>query len=297
VRAMKRIIVGIASCLIGISIFSQDAAVGLDRTQGPYMGEIPPGLDPKIFAEGFVSVPGRYATSICFSKDCLECYITVRNAAFTVLDILATRYEKGQWTVPAKVAFSDGLTKRPSLADKDQTLYFGEGPHIYKAMRTATGWSAPERLPAPVNSPREEYTFELSDLGNAWICSWRTGGAGGCDIWRIEPEDGKLAKAVNQRELNTLGNDCSGMPGPNESYVLWQSDRPGGFGGMDVYISYADGHGGWSPPENLGPSINTSANEGSPFLSPDGKYLFFSRETANGSDIYWVSVKAFLTAR
>jgi Tol biopolymer transport system component len=47
----------------------------------------------------------------------------------------------------------------------------------------------------------------------------------------------------------------------------------------------------WTEPENLGNKINTSANEFGPFLSPDGKYLFFCRHDGKKGDIYWVDIK------
>jgi hypothetical protein len=84
------------------------------------------------------------------------------------------------------------------------------------------------------------------------------------------------------------------MPGPGEEYVVWNSNRPGGFGGTDIYISFPDGQGGWTEPRNMGAAINSSGNDGSASLSPDQKYLFFCRETSGDSNIYWVSVGAFL---
>ncbi len=84
------------------------------------------------------------------------------------------------------------------------------------------------------------------------------------------------------------------MAGPNEAYVMYSSDRPGGQGRTDLYISFSDGQGGWSPPRNLGLGINSADGEVSPSFSADYKVLFFSRETATGADIYWVRVEAFL---
>ncbi len=261
----------------------------------PYMGQEPPGLTARIFAPGFISVANRCDNSLCFSRDGRECYFMIRNAAWTVYEIMVTRYENGQWTTPVLASFSDSKSLSPSLADNDQILYFGRNRHIYRVRREGLGWSQPEAVPDPISSAQSEWSCCISDLGNAWICSHRTGGAGVCDLWRIKPVDGQFSEATNLRSLNTSGNDCSPTPGPDESYVIWNSDCAGGLGGADLYLSFPYGQGGWTAPRNLGPIINSSKHEGAAYLSPDYKYLFFCRDdTSTDTNIYWVSVWAFL---
>jgi hypothetical protein len=261
------------------------------------MGQEPPGLVPKVFAPGLVSVPNRFVHSVCLSKDGRECYFTVRTPDWRTAQNMATRLENGKWTQPVPFTFG---TLAPSLADNDQTLYFiGERAKVCRIRRTPIGsdnrwWSQQEVLPAPVNTRGPAWSCAISDLGNLWICSWRPGGAGRCDVWRIRCVNGQFTEATNLRVLNTSGFDCYPVPGPNEDYVVFSSDRPGGLGKTDLYISLADGHGGWTAPRNLGPGINSPDGEVSPYLSPDYKYLFFARETSTEGQIYWVSVKAFL---
>lgn len=60
---------------------------------------------------------------------------------------------------------------------------------------------------------------------------------------------------------------------PDGKAMYFASDRPDGFGGFDLYVSYRMGNT-WSTPENLGPNVNTPGDEVSPFF--DGNYLFFS---------------------
>jgi hypothetical protein len=261
----------------------------------PYMGQEPPGLIPKVFAPGLISAPNRFEHSICLSKDGRECYFTVRAADWSSSKIMATRIEKGKWTEPVPLSFGNMC---PSLADDDQTLYFIGGANVWRVRRSRAGsgtqWQyQPEILPAPANSP-PTWSCHISSLGNMWVCSWRPGGLGRCDLWRIRSVDGQFTEATDLRSLNTSGPDCYPVPGPNEAYVVFASDRPGGFGRTDLYVSFADGHGGWTAPRNLGPTVNSSDHDSSPYLSPDHKYLFFARETSTEADIYWVSVEAFL---
>ncbi|MGD2095858.1 MAG: right-handed parallel beta-helix repeat-containing protein [Phycisphaerales bacterium] len=261
----------------------------------PYMGQKPPGLVPKIFAPGLISIPNRFERNICFTADGREYYFNTRNSSWTNYQIFETHYENGQWTTPVRASFSDTTSLCPSLSNNDQTLHFtGGSQDIYRVTRTAGGWSSRVRLGEPISSSNAEYSCHISSLGNLWMCSHRSGGVGGCDIWYIPLEDGQLGQPLNLRTLNTGSNDCAPVPGFNEEYIIWMANRPGGFGNNDLYISFPDDQGGWTAPKNLGPPINTSIIESAAFISPDRKYLFFTRDSGITSDIYWVSVKAFL---
>jgi hypothetical protein len=63
---------------------------------------------------------------------------------------------------------------------------------------------------------------------------------------------------------------------PDERYVVFGARRPEGAGESDLYLSWRTSTG-WSPARNLGPLVNTRAVEFCPFVSHDGKYLFFTR--------------------
>ena len=77
--------------------------------------------------------------------------------------------------------------------------------------------------------------------------------------------------------------------------MIFASDREGGYGQIDLYVCFNDGKGNWSEAYNLGKEINTEKIEFAPYISPDEKFLFFSRRdkwlNAQLSDIYWVSLK------
>lgn len=98
---------------------------------------------------------------------------------------------------------------------------------------------------------------------------------------------------INIKKLNKLINTPYFEGGVSLSSdgteLYFVSDRPGGFGGTDIYRSKLNRKGDWDDPENLGEVINTIYNEQSPFLHPDNVTLFFSSEghkTIGGSDIF-----------
>jgi hypothetical protein len=77
--------------------------------------------------------------------------------------------------------------------------------------------------------------------------------------------------------------------------LYFSSNRPGGFGGEDIWVSRrARRHAPWGPPMNLGPNVNTSFNERSPDLSPDGRLLFFATTRPGGFGAFdiWISRRA-----
>lgn len=85
-------------------------------------------------------------------------------------------------------------------------------------------------------------------------------------------EPASLGKAINrpdswesQPSLSSDGN-----------VLFFASDRPGGYGGADIWMSERDANGNWQAPVNLGPVINTSGNERSPFLHTDSRTLYFA---------------------
>jgi hypothetical protein len=81
---------------------------------------------------------------------------------------------------------------------------------------------------------------------------------------------------------------CHGVFGKNNSIIIFASDMPGGFGGMDLYVAAFDGKE-WSSPENLGNKINTPSDEVFPFISKSGKLYFSSNKQGGkgGLDIYY----------
>ena len=80
---------------------------------------------------------------------------------------------------------------------------------------------------------------------------------------------------------------------PDESYLIFTSkNRPGGYGGWDLWICFHQPDSSWTEPTNMGPKINTAEDEYGPRVSPYGNFLLFNRENRGKTiDIYWVSIR------
>ncbi|MBI4945153.1 MAG: OmpA family protein [Bacteroidetes bacterium] len=91
-------------------------------------------------------------------------------------------------------------------------------------------------------------------------------------------------------DINTQYHEPSACLSPDGSTLYFVSDRPGGFGGEDIYKCVKLPTGRWSKATNLGPTINTPYNEDAPYMHPDGTTLFFSsngHNTMGGFDIFF----------
>ena len=131
-------------------------------------------------------------------------------------------------------------------------------------------WSVPENITA-INSPFVELQPALSPDGLAlYFASGRPGGAGGNDIWvsRRTALDDPWGAPVNLgAAINTAAND-NGPSLSNDGHLLFFfSDRPGGHGNPDIYVSrrvHTKDDFNWGPPVNLGTDVNTAAYEAGP---------------------------------
>ena len=89
--------------------------------------------------------------------------------------------------------------------------------------------------------------------------------------------------------INSNHNETHGSLTSDGQTMFFSSDRPGGYGGKDIYASQILPSGEWGPAQNLGPQINTSLDEESPFIMPDGRSLYFAsegHENMGGFDIF-----------
>ena len=86
---------------------------------------------------------------------------------------------------------------------------------------------------------------------------------------------------------------------PDESYLIWDSEREGGNGGSDLYIRFRKKDGSWGPALNLGDKVNSDKNEFYASVTSDGKYILFNRgiDDKGNIDIYWVSAQIIETLR
>ena len=94
--------------------------------------------------------------------------------------------------------------------------------------------------------------------------------------------------------INTRADETHASLSADKSTLFFTSNREGGFGGLDIYMSKLDENGKWGNPKNLGANINSEFDEDTPMLHPDGKTLYFSSEGHNSMgrmDVFYSEMK------
>jgi Putative Ig domain/Secretion system C-terminal sorting domain/WD40-like Beta Propeller Repeat len=270
---------------------------------GPYFGQTPPGTTPKLFAPEVLAHPGGLAvvTRIAFSPDGRECYFSgPTDFSFANTRMYHTKCIGNVWTPIELVSFFPGSScRQPYFSADGNTLYFGSNynstsANIWMVVRTAEGWGTPQVLPEPINSSSYDGMYTQASDGTIYIESNRPGGLGSIDVYRISPhQPGQPLQIQNLGvPVNTSSDDNDPFVSPDGRYLIFGSNY------NDLFVSFNKGNGGWTAPLNLNifyPGINTGDQEYAPYISSDGRYLFFSRWAAGG--IYWVSTSCIDSLR
>jgi len=115
-------------------------------------------------------------------------------------------------------------------------------------------------------------------------------GSKGGDLFISEFKKDRWSKPSRLRNgINSRHQETSATLSPDGNTLYFISDRPGGYGGKDIWYTSKDARGRWREPINLGPVVNTEYDEEGLYLDPDGKTLFFSSKGHNsmgGFDIF-----------
>jgi outer membrane protein OmpA-like peptidoglycan-associated protein len=182
----------------------------------------------------------------------------------------------------------------PSFVDHDRIYIttnrpthegYIQGDDIWFTDREPTGWSKALNYGGRINTMRDEGApFITADGEDVYFVQcWTEDGLGDCDIYV-----GKMDYNGKWQEIRNLGDkvnskywDSHPFISPDGEYLYFASDRSGGYGGTDIWRSKRLRSGRWSEPKNLGPEINTSGDEKSPVIAPNGVDLYFS---SNGHD-------------
>ncbi len=252
---------------------------------------------PRLFAEGVI--PASVGSGVTFSPDGRTLYFSQNRS-----DILVSRSEDGKWVTPAPAEFSGRYRDGDPFASPDglQLFFWSSRPldgrqrkglAIWVADRKGTGWSAPRDVGESVNGPEGGVGFPaVTSSGTLYFMADRPDSIGGLDIYRANRLGDQYAKPENLgRVINSEYTELDAFVAPDESYIVFTSNRPGGLGTGDLYVSKRK-DGAWTPPQNLGPEINTAGFECCPSVSPDGKYLYYTTQGLGRNGIYQADIVA-----
>jgi len=262
-----------------------------------YFGEEPPGLTPKLFAPGLISTHAHFEFACTFSPDGKEFYFTRRADERGSNVIMVSRWKEKGWTAPDTANFLGAAwSHEPHINPDGSRLYFGttmvkpgaDEPSygIWGMNRSGSKWSEPEYasegMYASTTLDGSLYVTDVSGLTEGGIIKFE------CN------EEGYGNPVRLGGGVNNPGDGIHPYISPDENFLLFDCHRKDGYGGEgDIYVAFRDDNDNWSDGYNLGAEVNGPGVEFCASVSPDGKYIFFTKNR----DIFWVSIDILETLK
>ena len=267
--------------------------------KGPYLGQTPPGLMPEIFAPGILSTEANEFNA-AFTPSGDEVYFTQTSG--TGQDIFVIEMRKGRWQERKQASFS-GIYRDvdPFITHDGKKLFFSSNRpkdgletqddcDFWFVERSDSGeWGEAQHLINPCTPGKHDFYYVSSRDSTIYFSIFDNDGNG--DLYFMSPVPGDTIPHKLNNPINTKYNEHDPFIAPDGSYLIFTSNRPGGYGSADLYICFRQPDATWSVPINMGEKINSEKYDFCAIISPDEKYLFFSSSRSGNGDIYWVDVK------
>jgi hypothetical protein len=255
--------------------------------EGPYLGQAPPGPEPQLFAPGVVST-GLDVRDVAMTPDGREIYIGAYLGRYAYTTILVSRQVGSRWTdlEVAPFAGDPGIMNiEPHISPDGSRFFFlsnrpkapgaDRNQDIWVMSRSRQAWGDPVNLGLPVDSDAAEFYPSTTRDGTLYFTRQDATGSAIFRARRLgegyaEPE--RLPAEVNSGRMQ-----FNAFIAPDESYLIVSAaGREDSLGGSDYYVNYRSPEDAWSTPVHLPAPINSEAGEEfSPYVSPDGRVLFF----------------------
>ena len=159
-------------------------------------------------------------------------------------------------------------------------------------------WESSSPVKGSLNTPQSEGAMMISQDGE-WLVftgCYRPDSYGGCDLYiSYRTASGWSAAANLGAAVNSDQWESQPCLSPDKQELYFASRRTGGYGGSDLYVCKLQDNGNWSAPVNLGPSVNTPADEQCPFIHADNQTLYFTSSYWPGygdDDLFYVRKQA-----
>lgn len=166
---------------------------------------------------------------------------------------------------------------------------------IYISMIQDKKWLSPINPGTPLNSEKNDGLVSLSLDGQSLILDY--GGISG-DLFESRLYGERWTKPKGfPSQINSIEIESSACYSPDGKILYFSSDRPGGYGGSDIWSAIRNADGSFQPAENLGPQVNSPYNEEYIFVHADGISLYFSSDGLNSMGGYDIFLTKFLNGQ
>jgi len=283
-------------CSVALFCPSLPAQSNFWKTKDAYLGQPRPSDTPRIFAPGLLADEGTFLMGrVAFSSDGREFYFA-QNDSWQSGDhakIKMVRFADRHWG-KASVIAEQSLS--PTLSPDGRTLYMrriikgASMRNVWEARRVADGWSAPASY---LDETFGLYDFMPTRSGDAYVGSDpdaedKQHGIT-CAYSVLTIDGGSVHVRSLGRPLNEPGFNGDLYVAPDESYIIVSAKETKTFESQ-LYISFHRHDGSWTEPVSLGEKINGGlAHRWGQYVSPDGKFLFYTHGTSEKDcAVYWV---------
>lgn len=231
---------------------------------------------PVRFAPDIMSTKAiEFNTSM--SRDGKAFYFASASSNWSQSFAKVSHFIDGKWSVPKRVEYEGNI----DLGSDIHITYNGKqffkayGGDIYRSDKQGAHWGKPQKLSSAINTESYESYAITTCSGNLYFqrridkVNW--------DLYVAHFKDGSYQQAQRMpSHINSDIMEADAYIAPDESFMIFIRMRAtDGLGLSDLYISYNE-KGQWSEPVNMGESVNSKGVDGSPFVSPDRKFLFFT---------------------
>ena len=182
------------------------------------------------------------------------------------------------------------------LSGNDSAMAYMSARKFYDAVYYRTfqngRWTNPVNITPQIQSDGDQYVSSLSKDGKEMFLVKISNFDSDILVSFYDNLTWSPSKNLG-KPINTKFFESNASLSPDGQKLYFTSNRSGGIGEMDIYVSEKTARGEWGEPVNLGKNINTPMNEDSPFVTADGKKLFFSSQghaTIGGYDIFYCTL-------
>ncbi len=177
------------------------------------------------------------------------------------------------------------FTVKEMQRDPQKATFKKFAENFYFSSFSEHGWDARKKLGSPVDAEGDAGALSTSPDGRTlyFTACFRNDSHGSCDLYFAEKNGNSWSVPENMgRIINSDLWDSQPSISPDGKILYFVSNRKGGSGSSDIWMSELLPDGGWGPPENLGKTINTDKTEMAPFIHHDNKTLYFASDGRTG---------------
>lgn len=256
-----------------------------------YLGQAFPGDSAIVFAPGIICDTATRESALAISPNGDELFFV--KGIWPETKIMHMDKTGNKWSSPDTAYFcEDSWGTEPAFSPDGRFLYYSSSKgkpdisfySLWRVELTDAGWSEPENIFDIGGDTVWEFHPTISDDGMLYFCYWDVAKRSG-DIYMSDCKGSKCSDPVRMNfPVNSDSSDADPYIRTDGSYMIFATNRPGGLGGHDQYITYKNTDGTWAELKNLGDRFNTPGDDYDMDITPDGKYILLYLN----NDIYWM---------